>query len=66
MDRWGTLFMRKRSIFARRKQTGQGRRLAIAIVLLLGLAVWAGTREDPNLPPIYLKAAPIDSQLGRE
>ncbi len=57
--------MRKRYIFARRNRTGQGRRLALAIILLLGLAVWASTREDPNLPPIYLKAAPIDPQLGR-
>lgn len=56
---------RKRYVFARRNRTGQGRRLAIAIVLLFGLALWASTREDPNLPPIYLRAAPVDLQNGR-
>ncbi len=56
--------MRKRYIFARRQRDGQGRRLALAILFLVALTVWASTREDPNLPPIYLKAAPIDPQLN--
>lgn len=55
---------RKRYIFVRRRQ-GNRRTVLLATVILLGLAIWAGTAQDPNLPPIYLKAAPVDIEAGR-
>jgi hypothetical protein len=51
--------MRKRYIFARRRQR-RGRIIAAAIAILLGLAIWSGSAQDPQLPPIYLKAAPFE------
>lgn len=55
---------RKRYIFIRRRQ-GNRRTVLLATLVLLGLAIWAGTAQDPQLPPIYLKAAPVDIEAGR-
>jgi hypothetical protein len=52
--------MRKRYIFIHRQRTGRGRMAAVAVLLLIALAVWANTLPDPQLPAIYLKAAPVD------
>jgi hypothetical protein len=52
--------MRKRYIFARKRRNGQNRAMMVAIVALFGLAVWASLGSDPELPPIYLRAAPVD------
>jgi hypothetical protein len=55
---------KKRRIFIRRGE-GNRRTVLVATLLLLGLAIWAGTAQDPQLPPIYLKAAPVDIEAGR-
>lgn len=61
----GSILMRKKQrIFIRRHQ-GNRRTVLLATLVLLGLAIWAGTVQDPQLPPIYLKAAPVDAEAGR-
>ncbi|VUX47626.1 hypothetical protein DF3PA_60105 [Candidatus Defluviicoccus seviourii] len=61
----GWIVMRKKQrIFIRRRQ-GNRRTVLLATLVLLGLAIWAGTAQDPQLPPIYLKAAPVDTEAGR-
>lgn len=61
----GSIVMRKKQrIFIRRHQ-GNRRTVLLATLVLLGLAIWAGTAQDPQLPPIYLKAAPVDVEAGR-
>lgn len=52
-------------MFIRHRRQGNRRTVLVATLLLLGLAIWAGTAQDPELPPIYLKAAPVDIEAGR-
>jgi hypothetical protein len=55
--------MGKRHIFTHRRKA-KGTPLAVAIILLFALAIWAGTGPDPDLPPIYLRAAPMEGPLN--
>jgi len=57
---------RKKYIFARKRRRDNGRTLLYAVMILTGLAIWSNLARDPQLPPIYLKAAPYQASVAQE